>query len=76
MSYNDCSSVAFFKGRKYTRRLEAQKIAQLKACKKYKKFRERKNFHVHCMKKLANDKTRKDMAKLAKISALRRTADL
>ena len=84
MSYNDCSSVPFAKGRKYTLRVEPfaksnfckKKIRQFKVFKKRKKLRQRKTFHVHRMKKLANDKTRKEMAKLTKVSALRRAADL
>ena len=34
-----------------------------------------KIFHVYCIKKFANDKTWKEMAKLAKVSALRWAAD-
>ena len=42
------------------------------ACKKCKNC---KIFQVHRIKKFANDKTRKEMAKLAKVSALRWAAD-
>ena len=74
MSY-DGSSVAFVKGRKYTlkvyfkRNFWKNKLLQRKkllnfrhVAKKYKKFREKNIFYVHCMKKLANDKTRIEMA--------------
>ena len=84
MSYNDCSSVAFVEARKYTWRVETfakrnfpeEKFAKFKGCKKRKKFRKRKIFHVYCMKKLTKDKKRKEMAKLMKVSAIRRAADL
>ena len=77
MSY-DCSTAAFVKSCKYTLKLETfwKKIAQFKACKKYKNVRERNIFYVHCMKKLANDKTRIEMAELTKVSALRRPTNL
>ena len=71
MNYNDFSSVTFVKDCKL--RVETfprKKIAQFKVCKKCKKSCKRKTFHVHCMKKLANDKTWKGMAKLMKVFAL------
>ena len=78
MRYNYCSSVAFVEARKYTQRVETfakrnfpqEKFAKFKGCKK------RKIFHVYCMKKLTKDKKRKEMAKLMKVSAIRRAADL
>ena len=79
MSYNGCSSVAFVKGHKYTLRVETfarKKITQFKVCKKYQTFCERKTFYIYHMKKLANDKTRIEMAKLTKVSALRQAPDL
>ena len=79
MSYNGCSSVAFVKGHKYTLRVETfarKKITQFKVCKKYQTFCERKTFYIYHMKKLVNDKTRIEMAKLMKVSALRQAPDL
>ena len=80
MSYKNCSLVVFIKNCEYTLRVEnitkrnfaRKKIEQFKACKKCKNC---KIFHVHRIKKFANKKTRKETAKLAKVSALMPAAD-